>query len=286
MGGGRDVLSALVFDQNSVTGVEVNRDVLRATTEVFGDFAGHIERNPKVTLAVDEARSYLTRLDRKFDLVQLSLIDTWAATAAGAFVLTENSLYTVGGVDDLPPAPDAPRLLTVSRWYYPPRPGEAIRIAALARAALIAIGVSNPGATSSWSRRRRRPAARARFGNGIATILVCSRAVLGRGPRDARRRRWRAWASTTSRRPMARREPAYRHDPRSWSTQFYRIVPRSTSRRPRTTGPFFFQMLRLRDVMKSLSTSTGSIRTARISRPFGSSPCSLVVITVLTAACI
>ncbi|HEX3597650.1 MAG TPA: hypothetical protein VHU80_21225, partial [Polyangiaceae bacterium] len=84
VGGGRDVLSALIFDQHSVTGIEVNRDVLRATTEVFGDFTGHIERDPRVTLAVDEARSYLTRLDRRFDVIQLSLIDTWAATAAGA----------------------------------------------------------------------------------------------------------------------------------------------------------------------------------------------------------
>ncbi len=28
-------------------------------------------------------------------MIQISLIDTWAATAAGAFVLGENSLYTV-----------------------------------------------------------------------------------------------------------------------------------------------------------------------------------------------
>jgi hypothetical protein len=42
----------------------------------------------------DEARSYTARLQDRVDLIQISLIDTWAATASGAFVLTENSLYT------------------------------------------------------------------------------------------------------------------------------------------------------------------------------------------------
>ncbi len=49
---------------------------------------------PNVTIVNDEARSYLTRTDRRFDIIQVSLIDTWAATAAGAFVLSESSLYT------------------------------------------------------------------------------------------------------------------------------------------------------------------------------------------------
>ena len=42
----------------------------------------------------DEARSYLARSGERFDFIQISLIDTWAATAAGAFVLSENTLYT------------------------------------------------------------------------------------------------------------------------------------------------------------------------------------------------
>ena len=48
----------------------------------------------------DEARSYIARIDERYDIIQISLIDTWAATAAGAFVLSENSLYTDRGVAD------------------------------------------------------------------------------------------------------------------------------------------------------------------------------------------
>ena len=48
-------------------------------------------------LVKDEARSYIARSPEKFDIIQASLIDTFAATSAGAFVLTENSLYTLEG---------------------------------------------------------------------------------------------------------------------------------------------------------------------------------------------
>ena len=94
-GGGRDILSALVFDQRGVTGVEINPSILELVNGRFGDFTGHLDRNPRVRFVNDEARSYLARMQERADIIQISLIDTWAATASGAFVLTENSLYTL-----------------------------------------------------------------------------------------------------------------------------------------------------------------------------------------------
>ena len=52
---------------------------------------------PGVTLHVDEARSWFGRTRQNFDLIQMSLVDTWAATGAGAFSLSENGLYTREG---------------------------------------------------------------------------------------------------------------------------------------------------------------------------------------------
>ena len=46
VGGGRDVLSALEFGQRSVTGVEINANVLRVTNDEYGDFTGHLDRIP------------------------------------------------------------------------------------------------------------------------------------------------------------------------------------------------------------------------------------------------
>jgi len=94
-GGGRDILTAKVFGQKRVTAVEINSNILDVVNGHYGEFTGHLDRDPAVTLVHDEARSYLARSRERFDILQLTFIDTWAATAAGAYVLTENSLYTV-----------------------------------------------------------------------------------------------------------------------------------------------------------------------------------------------
>ncbi len=147
VGGGRDVLSALEFEQDSVTGVEINPNILKITNGVYGDLTGHLDRDPRVTFVADEARSYLARSDRRYDLIQISLIDTWAASSAGAYALSENSLYTTEAwdlfLDRLAPG----GLLSVSRWYSIPgreQPLEAYRAVALASAVLRSRGAANP----------------------------------------------------------------------------------------------------------------------------------------------
>ena len=143
-GWGRDLLSALAFNQNHVTGVEINGQILHAVNDVYGDFTGHLDKNPRVTMVNDEARSWVTRSKDRYDIIQMSLTDTWAATSAGAFALSENSLYTVDAwqtfLDHLTPN----GLLAVSRWYYQPQPTEAYRLANLAMKTLRERGVSDP----------------------------------------------------------------------------------------------------------------------------------------------
>ncbi len=149
VGGGRDVLSALEFDQKSVTGVEINGNILDTTNGEYGAFTGHLDRNPRVRFVEDEARSYLARSDDTYDLIQISLIDTWAASSAGAYALTENSLYTTRAwdvfLDRLAPG----GMLSVSRWYTIPgreRPLEAYRAVALAATVLMGRGAADPRA--------------------------------------------------------------------------------------------------------------------------------------------
>ena len=100
-GGGRDLLTALVFGADRVEGVEVNpiiaRDVMLGE---FRDFSGSIYANPRVSVAIDDGRSYVRRSNERYDIIQASLVDTWAATAAGAYTLTENTLYTKEAFDD------------------------------------------------------------------------------------------------------------------------------------------------------------------------------------------
>jgi hypothetical protein len=143
-GGGRDVLSALAFEQHSVKAIEINKDILDAVNVKFGRFTGHLDRLPNVIFVNDEARSYVRGRDERYDIIQVSLIDTWAATSAGAFVLAENSLYTVEAwttfLERLKPG----GVLTFSRWYFRDRPAEMYRLTSLAVASLARLGVRNP----------------------------------------------------------------------------------------------------------------------------------------------
>jgi len=143
MGGGRDVLSALVFHQNSVIGVEINDQILEAVNDKFGDFTGHLERDPRVTLVNDEARSFIARQRRQFDIIQVSLVDTWAATAAGAFALTENSLYTIEAWKLFLKRLTPDGVLSFSRWYTQGGSPQLYRLTSLATAALNETGIQN-----------------------------------------------------------------------------------------------------------------------------------------------
>jgi hypothetical protein len=143
VGGGRDVLTAIAAGSTSVTGIEINGafvDLLRGKER---DFANLLNR-PEVKIVHDEGRSYLTRSTEQLDVLQMSLIDTWAATGAGAFTLTENGLYTVEAWDVFLSRLAPGGIFSVSRWYAPSNASETSRLVSLATAALLRRGVTNP----------------------------------------------------------------------------------------------------------------------------------------------
>ena len=169
-GGGRDVLSALLFGQKSVRAVEINQNIIDTVNRRFGDYTGHLDRYPGVTFVDDEARSYIARTDERFDILEASFIDTWAATAAGAYTLTESSLYTVEAwklfLNRLTPT----GVISFSRWYYQSLPGEAYRLTSLAAEALRQQGVVNPREHIVLVRNLRDPLKQTTA--GAATMLV------------------------------------------------------------------------------------------------------------------
>jgi hypothetical protein len=143
VGGGRDLQSALLFGHERVLGVEVNPVFIGLQNNEFRTFAG-LGNNPKVRLVADEARSFLTHTDEKFSILQMSMIDTWASTGAGAFSLSENGLYTVEAWNVFYERLSDDGIFTVSRWFNPENPNEAGRILSLTVASLLQKGVADP----------------------------------------------------------------------------------------------------------------------------------------------
>src|SRR5215831_6303027 len=142
VGGGRDLLSAYLLGVSDITGVELNPIFIDLHThDSFYSTFSNLMTIPNLKLHVDDARSWFASTTEKFDLVQMSMIDTWAATGAGAFSLSENGLYTLEGWRAFLKAINDHGIFTVSRWYAPDDVNETGRMIGLATGALLDAGV-------------------------------------------------------------------------------------------------------------------------------------------------
>ena len=145
VGGGRDVLSAALFGLKQITAVELNPILVDLQTRSDGLLPfTNLAAIPGVRFVADEGRSWLARSRELFDVIQMSLVDTWAATGAGAFTLSENGLYTVDAWKIFMSRLTPNGALTVSRWYEPSKPDETGRIVSLAAASLMEMGIREP----------------------------------------------------------------------------------------------------------------------------------------------
>ena len=142
-GGGLDLLNAIYWGAN-ITGVELNGLIHGLmTTSPFADYSGHVYSAPGVQVVHDEARSWVRRSERRFDLIQASMIDTWAATAGGAFALAENALYTVEAFLDYREHLSDRGLVHFMRWNEDP-PRQSLRLLALVAEAMDRVGDADP----------------------------------------------------------------------------------------------------------------------------------------------
>ena len=143
-GGGVDVLRAVANGSPSVTGIEINAIIANTIMrEKYADYSQHLYQRPDVDIEVTDGRSFLRSTKKQFDVVQMTLVDTWASTAAGAFALSENNLYTVEAFREYFNHLKPDGMIAITRWEFR-HPREALRVVAVAMEALHRLGVSDP----------------------------------------------------------------------------------------------------------------------------------------------
>ncbi len=143
-GGGPDVVMARHFGVSNITAVELNpiiaNDIMRS--EPFLSYSNHLYQQPGINVVVDEGRSFVTKSHESFDAIQITMIDTWAATASGAFSLAENNLYTVEAFESYFKHLNPDGILILTRWKLP-HPIEILKILALSKSAFKRLGIDN-----------------------------------------------------------------------------------------------------------------------------------------------
>lgn len=142
-GGGADVLSALWHDAARIDAVELNPQFAGLVRDSYGGFAGGLYDRPEVHLHVAEARGFVAGTDRRYDLISLPLLDSFAASA-GTASLHASFVYTVEAIgtylDHLQPG----GYLAITRWLKLP-PRDSLKLLLTAITALEARGVTEPG---------------------------------------------------------------------------------------------------------------------------------------------
>ena len=161
------MLTALGFGAARVLGIEVNGTLVQLLRQDLREFT-RLDGRHDVTLVHDDGRSWMAPTDQRFDLIQMSLIDTLASTAAGAMTLTENGLYTSEAwnlfLDRLRPG----GVLSVSRYYQPGQVSETARRPYLGGGRPAATRRQGPRLAHRPGRRRQRLDSRRRQGPAVS----------------------------------------------------------------------------------------------------------------------
>ncbi len=136
---------ALTGGSKDVTAVEINPIIAHTIMQQrFADLSHRLYFRPEVHLFVEDGRSFVRRSPEKYQVLQATLVDTWASTAAGAFALSENNLYTTDAFRDYLNHLTDDGLMVFTRWGFEP-PRESLRLLSLAIEAL-----GEVGETDAW----------------------------------------------------------------------------------------------------------------------------------------
>ncbi len=163
-GGGVDGMMALAYGARKVTGVDINPAILRLHQR-YRDFTGGLAERPGIELVNAEGRAFLRSTDERFDVIQLSGVDTFTALAAGAYTVAEAYVYTLEAFEDFARRLAPGGCLQMSRLVLEP-PRETLRLAGTAAEALRRLGDPTP--------QRRIAIIRGTF---WASLIVCERAI-------------------------------------------------------------------------------------------------------------
>jgi SAM-dependent methyltransferase len=142
-GAGADVLQALYHQASAIDAVELNPQVIDAVQGRLADFSGKPYNAPNVRVFIGEARSFIAGRSERYDLIQVALLDSFSASSAGLYALSESYLYTVQAFQDYLRHLKPGGMLAITRWVTLP-PRDILKLFATGMLAMEGAGVAQP----------------------------------------------------------------------------------------------------------------------------------------------
>lgn len=142
-GGGESILKSILSGFKQIDALEVNANVISLMKNQFSSYSGHIYSQKNVTVHNREARSFIKQTRKKYDLIELSMIDAYNTAASGVYALNESYLYTIESIKEMLGRLNSTGILSISRWVVTPA-RDNLKIFNMVITALHQMGINNP----------------------------------------------------------------------------------------------------------------------------------------------
>jgi len=139
-GGGTNVLLALRHGAGHVDAIELDPNVVRLLREALRHFSGALFDRADVHVHVAEGRAFLESVDEHWDVIDISLLDSFAGAAVGLGAVNETYLYTQEAIETYLRHLRPEGILAITRWIRTP-PRDEIKLLATAVVALERMGL-------------------------------------------------------------------------------------------------------------------------------------------------
>ena len=262
-GGGYDVARAIASGSHDITGVEINPIIANTIMrQKFPQLSQGLYLRPDVHIFVEDGRAFVRRSAEKYQVLQATLVDTWASTAAGAFALSENNLYTTEAFRDYLTHLTDDGILAFTRWGFDP-PRESLRLISIATVTLRELGETEPARHVIVGREGSR-ADLAGYG-AKDTVLISRRAFsaedIGRARRALAESRMTAVYLPDERIPNQFTELLHSPDPAGYERRYpFDISPVGDNR------PFFFYTVQPGDLWEFVTRASRYSEDFKINR--------------------
>jgi len=127
-GTGSDILLAIYHSIKHIDAVELNPQVIDLVKEKYANFAGQIYSSAYLNLHSGEARGYVATTKKKYELINISLLDTFGAST-GLYSMAENYLYTEQAIQQYLQHVIPGGYLSITRWIKIP-PSDELKLLA------------------------------------------------------------------------------------------------------------------------------------------------------------
>ncbi len=100
-GGGHDMWAAKIHGASFIKGIELHQSIVDIHSELLPEYSKLLLDDPNVHLVCAEGRSALLRDKETYDIIQMTVSDTWTALTSGAYMLAESYLYTTEAMQNI-----------------------------------------------------------------------------------------------------------------------------------------------------------------------------------------